>query len=177
MPTIKTGLPFILFFIAWAFDGANSYLHLIPGAPGLYTPSNTFRLLTGIGMGLSLAVILFPAFNQSVWANYDPRPIFMSWRPYLEMISLGFGIGALFLTNIPILLYPLGILSAFGVLLILAPVYSLIWLMVFRTENRAETWMDLWIYLSAGLLTAMIQIGLIDLIRFWFTRTWDGFIF
>jgi uncharacterized membrane protein len=177
MLTIKTGIPFLLFFFSWAFDGANSYLHLIPGAPGLYEPNNVFRLFTGLGMGLAISAILFPAFNQSVWARYDPRPIFIDWKPYLEIMLLGFGIGVLFLSNIPFIIYPLAIISALGVLIILVPVYSLIWMMVFKYENLANSWRDLWVYLSAGLLTAMIQIVAIDLVRFWFTRTWDGFKF
>jgi uncharacterized membrane protein len=177
MLTLKTGIPFILFFLAWAFDGSNSYLHLIPGAPGLYEPNNVFRLFTGVGMGLSIAAILFPAFNQSVWAKYDPQAVFINIRPFVEVVVLAFVVGSLFLTNIPFLLYPLAIISALGVLLILAPVYCLIWMMVFRADNPAESWRDLWIYLSAGLLTAMIQIAAIDLVRFWFTKTWGGFQF
>ena len=33
--------------------------------PNLYIPNNTLRLFTGSGMGIALASILYPAFNQS----------------------------------------------------------------------------------------------------------------
>jgi uncharacterized membrane protein len=175
MLTWKSGIPFILFFLAWAFDGTNSYLHLIPGAPGLYEPQNLYRLLTGIGMGLSMAAIIVPAFNQTVWKTYDPRPVFSSLRPYAEILILGFGIGALFLTHNSLILYPLALISAAGVLLILTTVYSLIWLMFFKKENFAEKWSEMFIPLSAGLLTAIIQIAAVDMIRYWFTGAWSGF--
>jgi hypothetical protein len=171
----KTGIPFILFFLAWGFDGTNSYLHLIPGAPGLYEPKNILRLFTGVGMGLSMSAILVPAFNQTVWKTYDHRPVFTSLRPYVEILVLGFGIGALFLTYNSLILYPLALISAAGVLLVLMAVYALIWLMVFKKDNFAENWTELFIPLSAGLLTAIIQIATVDAIRYWFTGTWSGF--
>ena len=122
-----------------------------------------------------MAAIVVPAFNQTVWKSYDPRPVFTSPRPYVEILILGFGIGALFLTHNSLILYPLALISAAGVLLILTTVYSLIWLMVFKKENFAEKWSEMLIPLSAGLLTAIIQIAAVDAIRYWFTGTWSGF--
>jgi uncharacterized membrane protein len=77
MPGWKFGAPLLLFFFAFGIDGSNSYLYLLksaaPGAldniPNLYVPNNTLRLLTGSGMGIALASILYPAFNQSVWKD------------------------------------------------------------------------------------------------------------
>ncbi len=175
MLTWKSGIPFILFFLAWASDGLNSYLHLIPGMPSLYEPNNTLRLITGLGMGLSMAAILVPAFNQSVWKVYEDRQIFLSLRPYLEMILAAFGIGLLYLTHNTYILYVLALISASGVLVILSPVYALIWLMLVKKYNYADRWQDLFIPLCAGFATAILQIAAIDALRFWFTGTWNGF--
>jgi uncharacterized membrane protein len=175
MLTWKTGIPFILFFLAWAFDGSNSYLHLFPGAMGLYQPNNILRLVTGIGMGLSMAAILAPAFQQTVWKTYDERGVFISARPYIEIILIAFACGLLFLTGNSLILYPLALISAGGVLLVLSSVYTLIWLMVVKKVNYAESWKDLVIPLSAGLLTAIIQIAAVDALRYWLTGTWNGF--
>jgi uncharacterized membrane protein len=171
----KSGIPFILFFLAWAFDGSNSYLHLFPNLPGLYEPTNSLRLLTGMGMGLTMAAILVPAFQQSVWKQYDPRPVFTSIRPYVEMIVLGFGVGILLLTKNTLILYPLALISALGVMIVLSTVYTLLWLMVVKKENFADTWRDLFIPFCAGLLTTLIQIGAVDALRYWLTGTWGGF--
>src|SRR6185436_2450064 len=82
MPGWKLGAPLFLFFLAFGIDGSNSYLYLLKqtsGAfgniPNLYIPNNTLRLFTGSGMGIALASIIFPAFNQSVWKTYDPSPV------------------------------------------------------------------------------------------------------
>jgi len=63
--------------LAYIVDGFNSFLHLIPSTERfwLYEPSNAFRLITGIGVGLGISVMLFPAFNQTVWKQYDRRPV------------------------------------------------------------------------------------------------------
>ena len=87
MPDWKIGIPLILFFLAFAIDGSNSYLYLLkttaPGAfdkiPNLYIPNNTLRLFTGSGMGIALASILYPAFNQSVWVN-SVRERALDWK-------------------------------------------------------------------------------------------------
>src|ERR1044071_9440247 len=71
MPGWKIGAPLLVFFLAFGIDGSNSYLYLLkttaPGfldkIPNLYVPNNTLRLLTGSGMGIALASILYPAFN------------------------------------------------------------------------------------------------------------------
>lgn len=177
MLTWKSGIPFILFFGAWGFDGLNSYLHLFPGAPGLYEPNNTLRLITGLGMGLSMAAILVPAFHQSIWKEYDERQVFETPRPYLELVVLVAIGGAMMLSGNPLFLYPLALISSGGVVLVLGMVYTLIWCMGLKKINFAENWRQLFIPLCAGLLTAIVQIGAIDWVRYWFTGSWGGFHF
>ncbi|HEY6073499.1 MAG TPA: DUF2085 domain-containing protein, partial [Anaerolineales bacterium] len=63
-----------ILFLAFAVDGSNSYLYLLKqntagalsGVPNLYIPNNTLRLLTGSGMGIALAAVLFPIVNQTL---------------------------------------------------------------------------------------------------------------
>jgi len=72
----------VVFVGAFGIDGSNSYLYLLkqvspgmlPNVPNLYVPNNTLRLLTGSGMGLVIALMLFPAFNQTVWSDGDDKP-------------------------------------------------------------------------------------------------------
>ncbi len=177
MPGWKTGIPFMLFVLAFGVDGLNSYLHLFPGLPGAYEPNNTLRLITGTGMGISIAAMLVPAFNQSVWRDWSSRSIFESWKGYFGLIGIGFAFSSLILINNPFIRYPLALISSAGVLLVLSMVYAIIWLMVFRKENKAESWRQLILPLCAGVLTAIIQIGAIDWVRYLFTGTWSGFKF
>ena len=55
LPARKLWPALIALGLAFAVDGINSYLHFIPGLSGLYEPNNTLRLVTGTGLGLSVA--------------------------------------------------------------------------------------------------------------------------
>ena len=72
IPNWKIILAISIFALAFIIDGLNSFLSFFPGAPGLYEPNNTIRLLTGTGVGLAIAIVLYPAFNSTVWRNVDP---------------------------------------------------------------------------------------------------------
>jgi uncharacterized membrane protein len=164
-----------LLLVAFALDGLNSYLTLFPGFQPLYKPHNTFRLLTGTGMGLVIAAALFPAFNLSVWRTSDPRPALSNWRSLGGLVILGLGIDLLVLTENPVLLYPLALISAAAVLVLLTMVYTMAWLMVLRLENRFNRPFELLLPLAGGFAVGLIQIGVLDLGRFLLTGTWDGF--
>ena len=62
-----TGIVVVLlgFLALWAFDGFNSYLTLIPGAPHLYEPQNILRVTTGAMQGVALIALVLPFFNSS----------------------------------------------------------------------------------------------------------------
>jgi hypothetical protein len=92
-----------LFFLAFGVDGANSYLYLLkqtyegflPQIPNLYVPNNTLRLLTGSGMGIAMASVLYPVVNQTLWRDADDRPA-LTWKEFggllgiIVLIDLGY---------------------------------------------------------------------------------------
>ncbi len=85
----------ILFFLAFAIDGSNSYLALMkttyPGAfsniPNLYITDNTTRVFTGSGMGIAMASVLFPMYNQSVWRVPEEKPA-LEWRQFGLLVGI-----------------------------------------------------------------------------------------
>jgi hypothetical protein len=83
----------------------------------------------------------------------------------------------LVLTENPLILYPLALLSALSVFILLTMVYTMIWLMALRIENRFERISQLFPYLVAGFGIALLQIAALDYVRFLLTGTWDGFHF
>ena len=182
MPNWKIGAPLVVFFLAFAIDGSNSYLYLIkttaPGAldkiPNLYIPNNTLRLFTGSGMGIALASILYPAFNQSVWIKSDRERV-LDWKKLGILISIVFLIDLAILTESPIILYPIAFLSVSGVLALLIMVFSMVWLLVMRQENVFSSLRELWMPFLAGTTLAFLMITAIDLLRFKLTGTWGGF--
>jgi len=175
MPGFPAAILFGFFLVAFVVDGANSYLHFFPNAPGLYQPQNLLRLITGTGMGLSIASVLVPAFNQTIWSDWQPVSAFGSWRPVAELLVLAAIVDLLMLSGSPLILYPLALLSASGVMVMLGMIYTMIWVMVFRADNRYHKLAQLVVPLVGGFTTALLQIAIIDLARLWFTGTWQGF--
>ncbi|MDO8753893.1 MAG: DUF2085 domain-containing protein [Anaerolineales bacterium] len=182
MPEKKFFLPFALFFLAFAIDGSNSYLYLLKQTtgeltqiPNLYVPNNTLRLLTGSGMGLTMATFLIPAFNQTVWRETNHAPALGTWKQFLSLFGIMFALDLLILTESPIVLYPIALFSALGVLALLTMIFSIVWMMVMRQENAFEHFRQLWLPLLAGLTLALLMILGIDLFRLQLTGTWGGF--
>ena len=165
--------------LAFGLDGVNSYAHLIPGLLPfeVYEPQNWLRLLTGTGMGLAIAVALFPSFNQTVWADWEDRPVLEGWRAWGGLFGLAVLFDLLVLTESPIILFPLAIASAATALLVLTMVYAMVWLILLRRENCFTHLSRLLPYLVGGFALALAQIIVLDAARYWLTGTWAGFSF
>ncbi len=183
MPPWKIILPLGVIFAAFGIDGANSYLYLLKSLgggpfraiPNLYVPNNTLRLLTGLGAGMGIAAAIYPAFNQSVWKDWDRRPALGDYKSLGLLLVAMLVAAGLTLTDWSVVLYPVAFISAGGVLILLSMIYSMLWAMLMRQENLAERLRDFALPLLAGLTIALIQITVIDLGRLWLTHTWGGF--
>ncbi len=183
MPSKVMFIPLGLMVLAFAVDGVNSYLTLMQGLgtsffsaiPTLYEPNNTLRLLTGTGMGLVIAAVLFPAFNQTLWEDWDKRPSLGNWRTFGLLLVLALIMDLLVLSDAVFVLYPLAILSALAVPLLLTMVYGLFAVMATRKDNTYGRLSQAWLPLTAGFTIAMLQIVIFDILRFAITGTWGGF--
>jgi uncharacterized membrane protein len=174
----------VVFVVAFGVDGVNSYLYLLkqirpgilPQIPNIYVPNNTLRLLTGSGMGLGIAAMLFPAFNQSIWTDYkDTTSALPGWKAYGLLLGIQVVLDLLVLTESPLVLYPLALITALGVWLLLTAVYTIVWVMITGQDNKFTNLRHLWLPLLAGLTITIIQTAAIDMLRFWLTHTWGGF--
>lgn len=182
MPGWRLGIPLLLFLAAFGIDGTNSFLYLLKqtsggalkGIPNLYVPNNTLRLFTGSGMGIALASILYPAFNQSAWKDADFGRA-LDWKKLGVLIGMILLVDLAVLTETPVVLYPIAILSVLGVLALLVMVFSMVWVMVMRQENEFASLKEMWMPVLAGTTLAFLMIGAIDLLRFQLTGTWGGF--
>jgi uncharacterized membrane protein len=172
----------IIFFLSFAIDGSNSYLALMkttyPGAfssiPNLYITDNTARVFTGSGMGIAMASILFPMYNQSIWRVPEEKHV-LDWPQFVLLtgIVLLFDFGML--TQNVVILYPVAIFSTLGVLTLLSMVFSIVWIMIMKQDNAFEHFRQLWLPAVAGLTLAFLLILTIDLFRLNLTHTWGGF--
>lgn len=177
MPPRRVLVGLGLLILGFVGDGLNSYLTLFPNVTTLYQPQNWLRLLTGTGMGVALAAGLYPSFNQTVWLQWDARPVLSGLRSFGWMVLLGLGLSTLVLLESPWTLYPLALVSAAGILLVLGMVYTIVLLILFRLDNTFSQARQLITPALGGLFLALLQIGLLDIARFWLTGTWDGFHF
>lgn len=171
-----------MLFLAFAIDGSNSYLALmksvyagpLASVPNLYVTNNATRVLTGSGMGLAMAGILYPMYNQSIWrAPVEARAL--GWRQVGVLVAALVLIDLGMLTENPLILYPVAVLSAVGVLALLTMVFSIVWVMIMRQDNTFERLGQLWLPALAGLTLGLLLILGIDLMRLSLTHTWGGF--
>jgi hypothetical protein len=178
-------LPLILALLAlsaiWAFDGANSYGFLlsyqgIKNIPHLYTPSNPLRLMTGMGQGITMGSLLLPVANAMLWDDARPaRTLDNVWH-LLALLGVGAVLCGMLLSGLDIFIYVLAILSALGVVTIMSLIFTVVITSLLRRENKSHTLADALPLLMLGLTGSLALIGLIDLLRFMATGTWDGFI-
>jgi uncharacterized membrane protein len=183
LPPMRVIVPLALLGLAFAIDGVNSYLYLMktisPGRldfiPTLYIPNNTLRLLTGSGAGLAIAAAIFPSFNQTLWRDWDPRPALNGFKPLAVLLAIMAVLDLLMLPEWDLVLYPVAIISAGGILFLLSMIYMMLWIILTKQENLFDTFSQSWLPALGGLTIALLQITVIDLFRLWFTHTWGGF--
>jgi uncharacterized membrane protein len=164
-----------VFVVLMGIDGANSYLHLFPGAPGIYEPHNTLRVITGILCGFAIFNGIYPVFNAVVWA--DPRDdqfALANLRELAGCLAILAFLVLLVLSDGPLFRTLLAFASIFGVVLMLTMIGSVIFVTLLKLENTFSTLRSLAVPIMAGLLITFIEIGGIDALRLFLTGTWAG---
>lgn len=178
VPNWKILLVLATSVVVLAVDGGNSYFHLFPNfEDGLYEPHNNYRLVTGMFFGMTFITLLLPVFNATVWRKLDRRAPFANLGELAGMIVVLFLVIGAVLTEQPLILLVGGIISTIGVVLMLTLVFSVMFINLFRRDRTYNHWPELWLPMLGGLTMAILMIGLIDLLRFFATGTWDGFVF
>ncbi len=175
LPPAKVMAVLVVFVAVMGFDGVNSYIHLFPGGTGLYQPENWLRLVTGMYCGVAMFSIVFPIFNGVVWRNADPGRGINDLRELGGICGVAGCVILLVLTGRPVFMWVFGFLSAFGVVMILTMIGTVLFLSITRFDRNAVAWRHLMIPLMAGLTIAIIEIGAIDIVRLALTGTWNGF--
>jgi amino acid transporter len=140
----------------------------------LYPPQNWIRLVTGWGVGLLIAALIYPIFTQTVWQTWRQEAVLDRTTPSVIIVLTSLLILAGFLSGYPGILYPLAILSVVGVAVILTLIYTVVMLILFKQENRYNHFTEMTPVLLGGLLLTLTHIGLFDLVRYLLTETWSG---
>jgi uncharacterized membrane protein len=165
LPAPATLVVLGVFLLAWAVDGLNSFLALIPGLPYLYEPRNLLRLITGTLEGLALAAVLLPLTNLTLWANPEPQRSIGSWRELVWLLVAAAAVSVLVSSEWAPLLYPLAILSALAILGLVGLVNAMFVLMLVRREGRATRAREVLLPLLVGVALAVIELVAIGVVR------------
>lgn len=175
LPPFKVLLVLAGFVGLMGIDGVNSYSHFFPNFPHIYEPQNWLRLVTGMGTGLAMGVFIMPALAQTLWRDFKWQAPITNFRELFWLVFLALIVVGLVLSNQPLLLYVLGIISAAGVVAILTAINTMMLLLVTRRDSRLLRWREAAVPLTIGLFLAVSEIALISFFRFNMTGTMTGF--
>jgi len=164
-PPVRVFAAFVGFWAIWGADGLNSYLTLL-GGPHLYEPHHLLRVLTGCLNGLVLSALVWPVFNFTLWKQPDAQPIIRNLRELAGMLAVAWVAALIVYAEPGFLLYPVALVSALGSLLMLTLVNSILVLAVMHREAVAVRWRDAGLPMTFGLALALIEVGIIDYVRF-----------
>ena len=156
-------------------DGLNSYSHFFPNTPHLYEPQNWLRLLTGLGTGIMMGSVMFPALAQTLWKNQIYRPSIQSLRELAGMVLIVLTAWLLIMSNQPTITFVLAVISVAGLLMLLASINLVIGLIIIRKDGKMESWRETAVPLLIGLTLAIVELSLISMLRYNFTGTMTGF--
>jgi hypothetical protein len=143
---------------------------LFPGLPHLYEPHNWLRLSTGMLHGITLSALVYPIFNQAVWADPEWAPALRNFRELALVVLVGALGAGLVVLQVPATLYPLALVGSGGVLTMLTMINTVIVVTVLQHENRFRTWRQAMGPLAVGLVLALVQVSALDVFRAYITQ-------
>jgi hypothetical protein len=171
VPSASILLVLVLFVFSMGADGLNaffydtSFFQMPIELPHLYTPRLELRLGTGLLCGIAFAGILLPVVNSTLWRDEDPRPSIGNWKQFVGGISI---LAILFLLNESesgIFLYPLSILAAASVVILLS-VINMVFVISFFKQPSAVTFRDALNPFAAGVLLTILELAVLASLRY-----------
>ncbi|MGF1507464.1 MAG: DUF2085 domain-containing protein [Anaerolineae bacterium] len=179
LPPIPLILVLLGFSAWWAFDGSNSFMHLLPTdlpLPRLFEPNNFLRVTTGTLHGITMGTLMLPIFIGTIWKDASCDRVIDCWWHLAVMVGIGIVVIAVVYAELPLFLYPLAVFSAAGTLTILALIATVLVITVLGRENDALTIGDALPLIVLGLALTIILIGGIDALRFAMFGSWEGLV-
>ncbi|WP_420627451.1 DUF2085 domain-containing protein [Candidatus Leptofilum sp.] len=175
LPRLPILLTLIGFISVMGIDGLNSYSHFFPNFPHVYEPQNWLRLVTGSGAGLAMGLLVFPALMQTLWRDGNGRSVIDSgWELVGLVILVGTAV-LLVLSNQPVILYVMALVSVAGVLMIVTSLNAVFLLMLLKRDGKAVKWQETAVPLFISFGLTILELGIIVWLRFNLTGTLTGF--
>jgi uncharacterized membrane protein len=165
LPTWPLLVVLVIFAFSMAFDGVNNTLYDM-GLFHLYAPYNPARLITGLLMGVTMAGLVWPVFNMTVWRHAPAVPALERWWQ-LGIVLLVLGLfAAVILIGVDWLLYPVSMLITAGQLAVLTTLGIIFAAVVLRRERQAASVWDLLPLIVFGLGFTAILLSVMSAMRY-----------
>lgn len=149
--------------LAWmGWDGVSSYA-------GLRETTNTIRLLSGLGVGVSITALVVPMLNDEIWVSAGSgRVLEPVWRFWVWLGAIPICWALITFAGPPLgVAFP--VLIAVCILVTLASINLVIVAMLPLFDRRARHWRDLMIPIAVALALAFAEIALAG----WFRLSLD----
>jgi len=167
LPKKGYSLLLLIFFLAWAGDGVNSFITDFLNKTILYETTNTIRLITGFGMGLVMSTALMTLFNLTVWQDGVNQPLLNNLLQVAAYIVASVLTGWVLLSANATFFQFFAYISIATVMVIITLLYAIFWMILLKKENSFTKWSSLGLFLAAGFASAMLQITLLTMLRQW----------
>ena len=167
LPPWPITIGLLLFVAIMGVDGFNSML-VDMFLPHLYTPMNELRTLTGIGMGVAIAVLMFLILNISLRQNPDTEQrVIGGWLELGGALLLNLLVLAAMYGNVAIMFWPIAITAWLGITGVLYAVNVLLTALFMGYEGKVTRIAQLARPATVALLVTLLELGALSALRFW----------
>lgn len=167
LPPMPITITLVAFVAIMAVDGLNS-LFVDIGQPSLYTPNNLLRTVTGMGMGVSIAVMLHLVITRTLRKDVDEStPILKGWGELLGILLIDLLVLLAIYGNLSLLYWPLAFSAFFGIIGVLYLVSLLLTSLFMGYEGRVTSLRQLARPATVALIPTLLILGSMAWLRFW----------
>ena len=157
----------LAFIVVMGVDGFNSLLMDL-FLPHLYTPRNELRTLTGIGMGVAMAVLIFLMFNMSLRQNpATEQRIIGNWLELGGALLINLLVLAAMYGNVALMFWPIAFSAWLGITGILYGINVLLTALFMGYEGKIVRMIQLAKPATWALVFTLIELGALSWARFW----------
>ena len=156
-------------------DGLNAFF-FDGNLPHLYPPGTALRLLTGLGAGLGVGLMAVPVVAGVVWAKPLDEPSIADPIELLGGLAPAGLVGALILSGVGILLWPIALLMLLGVAVAFGTANLYVVVLATNRARQALQFGDLSGPLISSFGLVLLELGALAALRAWligaFGFTW-----